>query len=217
MIVHCAAVMLAAGLSAGCDKVGGGAEASSASQPQAVIVDATAVSGALGRDKDLEQQMQDAGQRLQKQIEEQQTKFQAEINAKRESFGENPTQQQQQQLARMAQQAGQKLRRLQAMAQQRMQQLQARVINQFRDELSPVVKQIARENDAQLVLMNNNSVLWYDPAIDVTDQVIGALRAAENDPAATTDQPAADADANAPDTRPAPNTVPDADGTPAFD
>jgi len=182
MIVHCAAaaVLVAMGLTLGCDNVGADSEASASAKPQAVIVDAVAVSRALGRDQDLQQQMEDAGQQFQKQIQQQQNKYQAEINAKRESFGDNPTEEQQQQLARMAQKANQNLRRLRSMAQQRMQQVQASLINQFRDELTPVVKQIARENDAQLVLINNGSVLWYDPAIDVTDQVIGALRAAEN-------------------------------------
>ncbi len=185
----CVALGVLAGmmLATGCDQAGANGAASEA-KPQIVVVDAMKVSSEVGRDEDLRTQLTSAGQQLQQQLQQQQTKYRAEIEAKRETFGDNPTDEQQAELARMAQAANRNLNQLQTMAQQRIQQMQAGLVNQFRDELAPIAQKIAQEHGAKVAMINNGNILWYDGAIDVTDEVIGALQAAGG-PTSATDSP----------------------------
>jgi len=55
-------------------------------------------------------------------------------------------------------------------------QRQAELINGYREVVRPVAGKIAAEGGLAVVLTPNDTVLYYDPAVDITDKVIEALK-----------------------------------------
>ena len=51
------------------------------------------------------------------------------------------------------------------------------LILDYREAVKPFAEKIARSRDASVVLLVDQSVFWLDPAIDITGDVISALRA----------------------------------------
>ncbi len=208
--MYCAAMLAtaAAALLVGCDDAGG---ASGGGRDAVVVIDAAAVSRALGRDQQIQQRLTSAGQQLQQQVQQEQAKYRAEIEAKRETFGPTPTDQQQAELGQMAQEANRRLNELNQQAQQRMQQVQSQLVNQFREELQPIARRLAEEHGASIAMVDSGNLLWYADAIDVTDQAIAALRAADKDAASQAAAPNAGGGLDTPTLPRTPSSTPGGD------
>lgn len=50
-------------------------------------------------------------------------------------------------------------------------------IRHYREALTPIVRQVARDRKASVVLAKNDSLMFYDAATDITDAVVEAARA----------------------------------------
>ncbi len=95
----------------------------------------------------------------------------------RAKIGDTPTQEQAVQLQQLSQQAQQQYAQLQSEAQQKVQKAEINLILDYREAVKPFAEKIARSRDASVVLLVDQSVFWLDPAIDITGDVISALRA----------------------------------------
>lgn len=72
-------------------------------------------------------------------------------------------------------QAQQQFRQAILEAQQRMQMTQMAQLEQFRAMVRPIAEQVASANGCSVVIELNATVLSYDPASDITDQVLAEL------------------------------------------
>ena len=62
-------------------------------------------------------------------------------------------------------------------AQNQVSQIEGALVTSFRDKLSPLAETIAKEKGASAVLAADSYLFWFDPAADITDEVIAAWRA----------------------------------------
>ncbi|PCI53170.1 MAG: hypothetical protein COB45_11040 [Gammaproteobacteria bacterium] len=53
---------------------------------------------------------------------------------------------------------------------------QEQLLQQFKDDIQPIIASIAEQENASMVRLHNASILWVDNTIDITDQVIVELK-----------------------------------------
>jgi Skp family chaperone for outer membrane proteins len=152
----------------GCDRLGGGGVA---------VIDLTAVSKATGQDEVMIGQMEKATAELNVQLTEAAATLEKQLAEKKEKFGKKASQEQQQELQQFALNAGQQLKQNQAVAQQKAQQYKMGLILSWRQQIQPAVDEAARKHNAKVVLVASTSLMWFDASIDITSEVIAALRA----------------------------------------
>ena len=77
----------------------------------------------------------------------------------------------------MAVKAQRQLAEKQQLAQQKAQQVQLELVNDFKRQVQPVAQKIAGLQGAEVVVVLDDAVLWFDARADITDEVIAELRA----------------------------------------
>ena len=164
-------LILLALVTAGCDRLAGGPTG------QSLVVDLGAVAKATGQDVEMEQQMVAARQDLTEQLNKMAADLESGLQAEQEKLGANASAEEQQQLQQKVSDAQQQYAQTQSQAQQRVQQYQANLVLDYRDSLQPVVQKIAGTRGATMVVVVDSSLLWTDPSVDITGEVIAALRA----------------------------------------
>ena len=143
------------------------------------IVDVNAVARALGRDDVIEQRIVSANQQLTSQLLEVAQSLQQQLEALQQTAGDDD--EARQQLAQATVKANQQLKQTQRAAQKQLEQYRAGVVSEFLNEVRPHAAEIARERGARLVLTAAANLLWFDATVDITDEVIAALRARGSD------------------------------------
>ena len=103
---------------------------------------------------------------LEKQLQAEQSRLGGAVAASREKEFQQLTAQARQQLAET-----------QALAQQKAQDYQLGLVAGYRRALQPVVAEIAGSKGAAVVLVADPTMLWFDAAVDITDEVIAEVRA----------------------------------------
>jgi Skp family chaperone for outer membrane proteins len=177
-------VVLAAAAVAGCDRLPGG--------PGTLVVDLTAVAKATGQDVAMQKKMDDSRAELTAQLQEIAANLEKELNEQREKLGDSPTDAEQQELQQKITAAQQQYSQTQAAAQQQVQQFEAGVVLQYRESLQPILRDIATARGASVVRLADTAILWFDPAVDITAEVIAAVRAQTPEPVIG-DEPAQEA------------------------
>ena len=159
--------------------------ASASASPKVGVVDLDAVAKAVGREALIRQQLERATQQLNQQLVNAANEMKQALEAEQKKLGEAPAEEDQRRLRVMLAQANQNVQNNQTLAQMRVNQLKNELIVHFRNEVRPLTEKAAKEAGAAVVLVaSENNVLWFDPALDLTDEVIAAYRA--NPPKATT-------------------------------
>ena len=166
------AALVLALFTAGCDQLPGAGGSS------VLTVDLSAIAKATGQEQAIQQQAQAAREELNAQLMEQAASLESQLKAEQDKLGENPSEEQQQQLQQLALQVQQQYGQLQAQAQQQAQQIEVNLILEFREQVKPYAEKIARTQNASVVMLLDQSTLWQDPGVDITDELIGELRAA---------------------------------------
>jgi len=177
-------LVVVVGLS-GCDKL----QLEMPKSAQAVdvaVLDLQAVAKALGRDDAFKQELESAGKQLGEQLNKVSTNLQSQLRDEQAKLGENPSDEARSKLRQMAVEAQRKFKQSQLQARQQARQLQLQLATKFRADVQPIATEIARSKGAAVVLMAN-SLMWFEPAIDITAEVIGKMRAmTESQPATPT-------------------------------
>ena len=168
------------------------------------VLDMTAVAKALGRDEVARQQLEAAGRQLQDQLSQVTTGLQERLREEQSKLGETPSEAEQRQLQALVADAQRQLQQSQQLARQRATEFQNQLVPRFRAEVQPVAAEVAARHGASTVLLAN-TVLWFEPAMDITGEVIDALRARDlarsAGPPAAGAAPATDASEAAPAAR----------------
>lgn len=187
---------LAALLLAGCDQLGG--------KPSVAVIDLDAVARALNRDDVIVQQINSANQQLGAQLGQVATNLQQQLQEEVEKY-EVMGDEAQAELQQKTAVANQQLQQTQRLAQVRAAQFRQAVIQQFRNEVQPYASAVAKKNGAAVIITVATPMLWWEPAVDITDEVIADMRAAGLEAA---DEPAA----QQPAAQPAPAAEPAPEG-----
>jgi Skp family chaperone for outer membrane proteins len=154
----------------GCDQLGGG-------RSGVAVIDLDAVGRALGRDEVIAQQINQANQQLTSQLGQVAQDLQQQLEEEREKY-EVVGDEARAELDQKTAVANQRLQQTQRLAQQRAQEFRTAVINEFRNEVQPYASEIARERGAVAVVTVATPMLWFDAEVDITDEVIAAMRKA---------------------------------------
>jgi len=162
----------------GCDKF--------QSSSNTVVLDLDAIASATGQAATIKQQIEHANQDLNAQLSTISSKLNEQLAAEKEKMGKKPTKSEKENLQKLTLQANQKMQQAKAIASQKAQQYRTALILQLRQHVQPIAEKIASQRGADIVLTSNNAMIWFNPGIDITDEIIAEIRA----------MPAAKADAN---------------------
>lgn len=147
---------------------------------QPLVVDLTAVARALGRDEAMQQKLQTAQQQLNAQLKQIGSDLQTQLQDQESKLAGEKKKVRQETLEKLSQQANLQLRQSRLIAERKADRYRLKLIDGFRNEVRQVAKSLSEKRGAQSVFINDGSLLWYSPAIDITDEVIAALRAADS-------------------------------------
>lgn len=147
------------------------------SSPNSVVLDLDAIAQATGQAATIKQQIENANQELNTQLASISTKLNDQLAEEKEKMGKKPSKSDKKNLEKLTLQASQKMQQAKAIASQKSQQYRAALILQMRDNVKPIAEKIAQKRGATVVLTSNNSMIWFNPEIDITDEVIAEIRA----------------------------------------
>lgn len=153
----------------GCDKF--------QSSPNTVVLDLDAIANATGQAATIKQQLEQANQELNSQLSTISAKLNEQLAEEKKKMGKKPSKTEKQELQKLTLQANQKMQQAKGIASQKAQQYRAALILQLRKNVQPIAEEIASKRGADIVLTSNNSMIWFNPEIDITDEVIAAIRA----------------------------------------
>lgn len=142
-----------------------------------LVVDLVAVAKALGRDEVMEQQLQRAQDSLAAQLQAVGVDLQAQLKQHEAQLKEAGEKDAEDRLQALTREANRKLQQTQLAANQQAQAYRNQLIRSFQDEVRGVAREIAQGQGARVVVSAEAGLLWFDPQVDITDEVIAALRA----------------------------------------
>ena len=142
-----------------------------------VVIDLAAITKATGQDERVRGKVEANNATLNAQLNELAGSLEKQLQAEKEKLGERPTEADQQRLAAMTQQAQRQLGQSQSQAVQQSQQFENNLLLALREKIQPVAAEVARGRGAKAVVLADGRLLWFDPSTDITDEVIGLLRA----------------------------------------
>ena len=170
-------LVFAIGLS-GCDKLQLEMPRSARAADVAVL-DLQAVAKALGRDDDFKLQLESAGKQLGEQLSQVSTVLQQQLREEQAKLGDDPSDEDRVKLRQMAVEAQRKIQQSQQQARLKARQFQLQLATRFRQDVQPVAAEVARAKGASVVMLSN-SLMWFEPAVDITAEVIGKMRAMQS-------------------------------------
>ncbi len=154
---------------AGCGRLTGGGDVA--------VVDLAAVAKATGQDKLMAEQVEAARQQLGTQLTGIAGNLEKQLQAEQSRLGGAVAASREKEFQQLTAQARQQLAETQALAQQKAQDYQLGLVAGYRRALQPVVAEIAGSKGAAVVLVADPTMLWFDAAVDITDEVIAEVRA----------------------------------------
>jgi len=154
---------------AGCGPLTGGGDVA--------VVDLAAVAKATGEDKVMAEQVEAARRELGTQLTQIAGDLEKQLQAEQSRLGGAVAASREKEFQQLTAQARQRLAETQALAQQKAQDFQIGLATGYRRAVQPVVADIARSKGAGVVLVSDPTMLWFDPAVDITAEVIAELRA----------------------------------------
>lgn len=142
-----------------------------------LVVDLDAVAKATGRQELMQKELEFANLRLSEQLKLVASRLENVVSDEKEKIGEKPSQDEQQQFDAVLLEARKQLQNSKQLALQQANVFRTELILQFRQEVADISQQIAAEKKSQIVMVTNGEALWYDPAADITGEVIAVIRA----------------------------------------
>ncbi len=141
------------------------------------IIDLDAIAKATGQDVAISQQINTANQKLNAELDMISQKLNEQLAEKRKEIGETPSQKQAQELKQITLIANQRMQQAKNIALQKSQQIRAALILQLRKQIQPIAEEVGQRIGARAIFITDSSMLWYDPAADITGDVITEVRA----------------------------------------
>ena len=148
-----------------------------------LVIDLTAVARELGRDEVMNAQFEQARQQLNSQLVQISADLEKQLQEKKDELDKAPKnkkEESQKEIELLTQQANLQLRKTQQLANQKAIQYRDQLLADFKKDVMVVAEQIAEKRNAVTILTAGSDLFWYASTIDITDEVIGKMRAAGN-------------------------------------
>ncbi len=129
-----------------------------------------------GADLNMQKAMQERNKQINEDLADYQSKIQATWKAEQEKVGEKPTEEQAKQLERTFQNLSVQSRQAQAKARENLASFQQELSIKFRELVSPISLEIAKEHGYSIVIIENPSLIAFDTAINITDLVVERMK-----------------------------------------
>jgi len=140
------------------------------------VVNLKAVAVRLGRANNFQQAFQDKQADVKKQLEEFRKSLNDDYNRKVVAYGEQPTNEQKQELRTLQGQLTIKLNQQYTQLQQELKGFVQDKERQFREQIKPIARVIAQERGLSIVVnKDDNLILSFEAAVDITEDVIGRM------------------------------------------
>lgn len=146
-------------------------------KPSVAIIDLLVIAKATGQDESIREQVEQATVDLNTQLAQIAKDLEKQLSDEKEKLGDELDAEQQQQLQALQVQAQRQFSATQAQARQHAEKVRVQLVTSMTEQVKPIAERIARERGASVVLMTDTTTLWYAAKVDITDEVIAALRA----------------------------------------
>lgn len=147
---------------------------------QTLVVDPVPVAKSLGRDELMQKQLDSAIEQLNAKVREHSSGLSAKVEQEKDKLGKNPNDESTAKFRELVAAASENIKQTQLVARQKAADYRASLLGEFNAELRAAAAAIAKERGATSVLIVDDSLLWFDPAADITADVIARLRAKAN-------------------------------------
>jgi len=177
-------VMLVVGclaLTSACQKFQDTGEPGGAAAPAGgiAVVDLNEIARGLGRDQQMQQAVSQLHEELQGQLARMKDDLNAQWQAKSQEYGANPTPEQQAELERLAENMRRHAVAQQAKVQPVLVGETQQLVRRLREEVKPYARDIAKARGLTMVVpKNENWLLTFDPSVDITADVVDAMKKA---------------------------------------
>jgi Skp family chaperone for outer membrane proteins len=156
----------------------------------AVVVDLDAVARAVGWDLLIDKRVEQATQALNAKLIGAAESMEKELKKQQAEFGASATDEQRAKLKQTAQKIQENIQSNKEIAGQARQRVRLEQIQLFRNEVKTIAARLAAKQQASLVIVAGQEVLWFTPSADITAAVIAEMRnAAALPPAAEAGKP----------------------------
>ena len=151
-------------------------EFDSSKKPQTLVVDPVPVAKSLGRDETMQKMLNTEIDKLNTQLDMQARELTSQLEMEKQKLGRKPGEEATSHYQELVSEATQKARQSQLQAQLSATQYRQSLLAEFNAEIRAAAGKIAKERHATSVLIISDTVLWFDPAADITAEVIERLR-----------------------------------------
>ncbi len=141
-----------------------------------VILDIDVIAKATGQADIITQQIEQADNELNSQLSNISNQLNEQLAGEKKKIGKKPSKKDQQKLQQFTIQANQKMQQARSIATQKSQQYKMALVQQLRKKIQPIAESIARKKGADIVTAVNTSTIWFNPAVDITDEIIAEMR-----------------------------------------
>lgn len=142
-----------------------------------LVVDPVPIAKSLGRDELMQQQLNEQIEKLNAELSRQTNVLNKQLEQQKKELGGKPDPRATKAYEERLTAATQQIKTSQLQAQQQAAAYRQSLLAQFNTEVRAVAAEIAKARGASAVLVIAENVLWFDPAADITAEVIEKLRA----------------------------------------
>ncbi|MCA9263451.1 MAG: OmpH family outer membrane protein [Planctomycetales bacterium] len=156
----------------GCGKIGGGG----AQSGTVAVIDLDVIASQLGSQQAIAESITKQQESLNNQLVELARSYSAQISEQQRVLADNPNQESEVQLAGWQRQAEVQLNQAKRQAQSDVVRYRAQLVNDFREQVRPVARQVADARGLSIIVTKNDSVVFdYGSAVDITNEVLEQL------------------------------------------
>jgi Skp family chaperone for outer membrane proteins len=145
-----------------------------------LVLDPVAIAKSLGRDELMQEKMNAALVQLNEQLQQHSNLLTMEVKRKRSNLSKDDGEEDPEKLRQLLQLARNNSLQAEQLARTKADEYRKGLLEAFNQELHAVAMDIARERGATSVVTQAGNLLWHDPSIDITGEVIARLRASES-------------------------------------
>lgn len=148
----------------------------SSNNKSALLVDVAVVAKALGSNEAINDQIASAEKQLNEQLNNIAIDLNKQVKDKQKTLTKKSSKKDKQAVEQFEQQAQQTMRNKKLEAQNKINQLKTGLLNKFRADVKAAAEPIAEAAGVEMVMIVTASTLWFDPEVDITDEVIARMR-----------------------------------------
>lgn len=145
-----------------------------------LVLDPVAIAKSLGRDELMQEKMNAAIVQLNEQLQQHSNLLTKEVERERSNLSKDDGEEDPEKLRQLLQLARNNTLQAEQLARTKADQYRKSLLEEYNAELHAVAMEIARERGATSVVTQAGNLLWHDPSVDITGEVITRLRASES-------------------------------------